>query len=228
MGFKKKSHNRRLSKLESMSNLSSISNGAKSRMVAGASLDIKNIKLDKLKEKLNHDVKDIATKVQANPYELLKFVKDSKTPVYELKNADVILAKIGENEGFITPLKGFRALYLNLILKRGFSFSTPEMFVLRGDMEINAYVMLHQFYRWYGYKLTMPGYDDDTQDKYKRIFDYENDENLNKLSYNEIINLQEAIKREVEAIDFVVELAREFEGTKRAYEKLKSQDSTNI
>ena len=40
-------------------------------------------------------------------------VSTKQTKVYKLKNADKILSLISENEGFITPQKGLKALYLN-------------------------------------------------------------------------------------------------------------------
>ena len=102
------------------------------------------------------------------------------------------------------------------------------MFVLR-DGQVNIYTMAHQFHKWYGYRMGLPGFDDEAQEKFKKIFDYEIDANVQLLSYEEILSLKEAIHRDIEAIDFVIKLAKENEGTKKAFKNIKDKDNgTNI
>ena len=102
------------------------------------------------RDKLNEKVKNIVKANLKTPEKLLDYIEKNGTRVYKLKNADVILNFIKEEEGFITELKGFKALYLNFVIslicnkKITISFNTKPMFVLR-DLEVDPYYMSHQF-----------------------------------------------------------------------------------
>ena len=98
------------------------------------------------------------------------------------------------------------------------------MFVL-GTGQINIYNMAHQFHKWYGYKTGLPGFDEAAQEKFKKIFDYEIDANVELLSYEEILSLKEAIHRDIEAIDFVIKLAKENDGAKKVFNNIKEKNN---
>ena len=99
------------------------------------------------------------------------------------------------------------------------------MFVLR-NMEINVYYMLHQFHKWYGFKKKLPGYDEKSQQLFK--------ENLNTmtdgadLTIDEIIALKDAIARDAQAAEFVIQLAKESEGAQKALKKMKNDGGAEI
>ena len=77
--------------------------------------------------------------------------------------------------------------------------------------------------------MQLPGFDDEAQQKFKKIFEYEIDANVQTLTYEEIISLKEAIARDIEAIDFVTKLAKEQDGAKKVFENIKDKkDQTNI
>ena len=63
-------------------------------------------------------------------------------------------------------------------------------------------------------------------DPVTNIIKYEED--ISKLSLGEIIALKEAIARDVEAIDFVVNLSKEYDASKKLLKKLKSGASINL
>lgn len=186
---------------------------------------------DKVLDMLDEEVKNIVKSCQTNPENLLKYVQEHGTKVYKILHADKVLSKIGEEEGFVVPLKGLKAFYLNFMVgllndkALHFSFSTKEMFVLR-DMEINVYYMLHQFHKWYAFKKDLPGFDEKAQALFK--------ENLNKmsegkdLSVEEILALKEAIARDAQAAEFVIQLAKENDGAKSALNKIKNNGSAEI
>jgi len=174
---------------------------------------------EKKKTKLEHTVKNIVKKNIKTPQKLLEYVEKAGTPVYKIKYADKILNLIGEDEGFITPHKGFKALYLNLILDKKFALKTKAMFVLR-NLPVNIYSMAHQFHKWYGYRMDLPGFDDETQLMFKQIWKYANKKETETLSLNEILSLKEAIQRDVEAIDFVINLSKENSGAKNSLQKI--------
>lgn len=186
---------------------------------------------DKILDILDEEVKNIVKACQTNPENLLSYVQQHGTDVFKIPYADIVLSKIGEEEGFIVPLNGLKALYLNFLTsilngqKMNISFKTKEMFVLR-DMKINVYYMLHQFHKWYAFKKDLPGFDEKAQTLFK--------ENLNKmtdgkeLSIEEIIALKEAIARDAQAAEFVVQLAKENDGVKNALNKIKNDGSAEI
>lgn len=186
---------------------------------------------DKILEVLDEEVKNIVKACQTNPENLLNYIQQHGTNVFKIPYADIVLSKIGEEEGFIVPLKGFKALYLNFFTgvlsgqKVHLSFKTKEMFVLR-DMEVNVYYMLHQFHKWCAFKKDLPGFDEKAQTLFK--------ENLNKmsdgkeLSIEEIIALKEAIARDAQAAEFVIQLAKENDGVKNALNKIKNDGSAEV
>ena len=174
-----------------------------------------------MRNMLNAHVTPIIKANVKTPEKLLDYIEKNGTKVYKINNADKILSAIGEFEGFITPIRGLKALYLNLILEKKVSFFTDEMFVLR-DLPIDIYVMAHQFYKWYGWKIKMPGYDNKTQENFKKIWEFEKEDNVKGLTYNELANLKEAIQRDIEAIDFVINLAKENDGAKKGFENLQN------
>ena len=178
-------------------------------------------------------IKKIVNANLKTPEKLLEYVEKGGTPVYKINNADLILKYIKEEEGFITELKGFKALYLNfiisLIAKKQISikFSTPAMFILR-DLPVDPYYMIHQFYKWYGYKIKLPGYDYKTQKNFKTTFNTLANKDISKLNLDEIIAVKEAINRDKEAIDFVLNLCKETSGSKKALQKILNGEGARI
>ena len=208
-------------------NLYSYSNGTSSSHItsfATMSLDAKNQKKSQL---LREKVKQIVKKNIKTPEKLLEYVEKSGTKVVKIPYADKILSYANEQEGFITPKSGLEALYLNLVLNKKISFKTPEMFVLR-DLPLNIYVMSHQFHKWYAYKMGLPGYDEASQEKFKRVFEFSDSKKAQELNYSEVMALKGAVRRDMEAIDFVLELSKEHEGSKKTLDKIKNGEKASL
>lgn len=173
------------------------------------------------KNKLNFFVKNIVKDYLKNPDGMLDYIEKHGTEVHRVSYADVFLKVIGEEEGFITPKKGLQALYLNLILLKKPSFKTQEMFILRNGT-VNVYYMIHQFHKWSGFKMGLPGFDDEN------LFKEALNNKSTPMSIEDILSLKEAIARDREAIDFVIELSKEYSGSKKALNKIKSDGSASI
>ena len=219
-----KKHQKKMSKLNPKI-LSGNICGEKHHAINGATLSIKNLDNN---DKINQEkVEKLIEKYINNPEKLFEYIKGAKTPIYKIKNADKILAKIHEFEGFILPQKGFKALYLNLILNKKISFKTPEMFILRNG-KLNVYAFIYQFYNWYCYKMKLSGYDIDTQENFKHVFEICETTKINELNYKEILNLKSAIKRDIEAINFVKKMAQKFTMAQKNLDKIKQGQSVNI
>lgn len=188
---------------------------------------------EKNKEEADFCIKNIIMQNLETPEKLLDYVNERGTGVYKFSLADKILGCIKEEEGFITPLKGFKAFYLNIMLgifsKKPLTFSckTPAMFVLR-NLPVNIYYMMHQFHKWYGFSVNLPGYDPQTQEDFKNAFSDLKNGDFGDMSVGEIIAMKEAIARDAEAIDFVIKLAKEQSGSKKVLDKIKNDGSANI
>ena len=184
--------------------------------------------------KLSQEAKSILKQHIKNPENLLAFVKSNGTPVIKAHNIDIVLALIGETEGFIMPLNGLKALFLTIMInilsntKISISFKTPAMFVMR-NMPVNIYYLAHQFHHWFSYIKGLPGYEEKTMENFRNIWKRDFDwEDIDKMPIDEILNLKDAIERDLQAIKFVKEISREFIGSKNFIDRLKKGESLNL
>lgn len=220
-------HKKKMDNLKKV--MSAKSSSGKMHLNSAATFTIKeNLKEEKKanKEKIEAIIKTFLNDKQG-VQKLFDYVKGAKTRVYKIKNAHKILAFVNEDEGFILPSKGFKAFYLNLILNKTIGFKTPEMFVLR-SFNVNIYALCYQFYNWYCYKMNLSGFEEDTQAQFKNVFKICNSKKIETLSYEEILNLKSAIKRDIEAIDFVMNLAKSNDMAKKNLAKIKKGERVNI
>ena len=189
----------------------------------GASLELK-CQTEKNKSKVENNVKTILKKYENNPQKLLAFIRKNGTKVYKIPFANKILAIICYEEGFVASTHGLKALYLNTVIpiftdeKIKFSLKSEPMFVLR-NLPLDRYCMIQQFHKWYAMKLNLPGFDAEAQNNFQKYVN-SNDENIKSLSVEEILGLKEAIARDVEAINFILDLAKSTSGAKNALKKI--------
>ena len=177
-----------------------------------------NTETEKNKQKLKKEVTHILKEFENDVDKILGYIELEGTKVYNLKFADKILGFIGEEKGFLTQIDGLKALFLNLILKKKLSNKFEDCFVVE-DKNVEPYSLIHQFHKWYAKKLNLPGFDKKAQKVFKKYL--KNDKDVSKLKMEEIMSLKEAIARDTDAINFVVELAKGSEGSKKALEKIK-------
>ena len=185
---------------------------------------------DSAKKELIEKVKSgVSAIIQANcePEKLLEYVKVSKTPVFRLNCAGKLLKNIKEEAGFITEKKGFDALYLSIITFSGFKLKTCPMFVLENKKQDKLDILYH-FYKWYSMKSGLSGFDYKTQKLLKKY--YNNPELLSyqKLKLELIIKLQEAISRDNEATNFVLEYDKMTSVSKKVSDKISNDGSASV
>lgn len=181
---------------------------------------------EKNKELVKQNVADIIKACNNEPTKLLGFIQSKGTKVIKKDNADKILAVIKEEEGLVTPLKGIEALYINIVTHSGISLTSKPMFIMRNG-EIDAYYMVHQFYKWYALYMGLPGFDYISQKLFKIALN--SDSSLfSNLNLDELTGLKEAIARDKEATDFALSLAKNNEGAKNVINKIKNNGSANI
>lgn len=180
----------------------------------------KNIKL------VEENVAEIMKACGNNPQKYIEYIEAEGTKVFRVVNAQKILEKINENEGLITELKGRKAFYLNFALRQGFSTVFKPAIVMSIG-EIEPYYMLREFYKWYSLKKGLPGFNFSAQENFKKYLKNINDPSLKKLNYKAMLELKEAIARDSEANEFVINTVKAAEGAKKAFKNL-NDGGTNI
>ena len=127
---------------------------------------------------------------------------------------------MGISEGFIYPLKGFKAMYLSSIIKKKLCFKTKEIFVM-GTGEINKYFFVYNFYNWYTFKHGIAGIDAESFELLNKYLYEASDKDINSLHLADIYKLKDAIKQDKSAIDFVIKLCKQQESSKKSLDKIK-------
>lgn len=178
---------------------------------------------DSEKQKMEEELLLILKTSNYNPLEVLEYIKKHGTKVFYIDNAKK-LHSIGENEGFIFPTKGYKALYLSLLLENKFKLNTNELFVLTNG-EINKYYFMYHFYNWYAFKHNIAGLDSDSQNLLKKYLFEASEEDFSKLQLEDIYKLKDAIKQDKASIEFVFKLCQQYEGAHKAFEKMKNEGS---
>ena len=176
-----------------------------------------NAETEKNKELVKKNIEELLESFDNDPYKLLAYIQSKGTKICKLKNAHKILAPIKEDEGLITELRGFEALYLNIMTKSGISLKTKPMFVMR-DGEIDPYYMIHQFYKWYSLEHGLEGFDYASQKLFKKHM--ANPDGMDNLNLDQMLGLTEAIARDKEATELAYGAAKAKEGGRKAFDKL--------
>lgn len=194
-----------------------------------------SLKTEEQKAEINTYLKNIIKKYSDKPDKLLQFARMKGIAIHKIPNAEKLLLYINEKEGFITPLKGFNALYLNFITefftskKIKFSFQTKEMIILNyGKTDI--FVLIRALHKYYGYKKRLPGFDDKSQKIYKKLYNSPKnlDDNLNNCTLKDMYACKEALARDLESINFTIKLSDEYANAKKAMQKLVETNSIKV
>lgn len=203
-----------------------VSNGATMRLVT---------KTESLKQLVRDNAKKTITQYLATPDKLLDKIEKEGVKIFRTKYAKVITSKIDEEPGFLVPQEGFYALKLNFLLfsfglqPLSLSFNTKPVFIL-DDKKVDIFAFAEFYYKYLAFKHKLSGLDFKSQKKFSRINKYApNDDSVfERMPLDELLALKEATARNIEAVSFAAELTKEFKTAKKAYEKMKNQDGTNI
>jgi hypothetical protein len=177
------------------------------------------------KLKMEEELELILKAANYEPHEVLKYIQSHGTKVFYIDSPKALLS-IGENEGFIYPQRGAKALYLSLLVEQKFQFKTDELFILSKG-EINKYYFIYHFYNWYAFKHGISGIETDSQDLLKKYLFNSSEDEINKLQLSDIYKLKDAIKQDKSAIEFVFKLCQKYDGAKQALNKIK-KDGANL
>ncbi len=208
----------------------------KHSMGAGCTLKF-SAETEKKKKEINERLKELIKKYINTPEKLIRYMELKGCRVYKIRNANKLLPKIGEEEGFLTPLKGYKALIINFVIglvyegKFVLNFNTKEMFIFNiGEVEI--YTIARALHKYYGYKNNLPGFDYKSQEIFKKVYSNIHNNNSspfsNMRSLKDMFACKEALARDLESINFTIELSVEHERAKKALNILKVNNSANI
>ncbi len=184
----------------------------------GCSLNL-SAKTEEAKARLENNVATLLKQFENMPEKVLLYIERNGTPVIRHKKASEVLDIIREEQGYLRELRGLKAFLLNLMVFKKLGFKTKPMFLL-DEGKVDEYAMIHQFYKWYAMKVDMPGFDAKTQENFRKYIDEKSYLNMSNLDVDEIIALKEAIARDVDAITFTENIAKENEGSKKALKKM--------
>lgn len=192
---------------------------------------------EKKKREINDYLKNLISKYINTPEKLLRYMELKGLKVYRIRKASNLLAKIREEEGFLTPLKGFKAFIINIIIGLAFeekfkiSFSTKEMFIFNTE-NVEIYTVARALHKYYGFKNNLPGFDYKSQELFKNLYANSKKSTTNPIgnmnSLKDIFSCKEALARDLESINFTIQLSIEHERAKKALDILQSTKSTKI
>ena len=138
--------------------------------------------------------------------DLFEYIRKNNTKVIIQKNAKQVLNLIKEEEGLFIPLKGIRALYLNVNFLNKFSLKTDMMFVYSTE-QVERTEYLKHFYKWYMIRKGL-------QTPNKRAEELKRDlmagvRNMDKLTVQELTDIKQLTHDEQLGIDFAIRFIKE-------------------
>lgn len=198
----------------------SATNSTSKTVIAGNCSLTLNTQTNKNIELVKQNMRDIVKSSNFTAEFLLDMIKKKGVKVIYLKDAYKFLVLLNEEEGLILERKGFEALMLNLLAGNGFGLSTKPMFILEKGCN-DFYFLLFHFYKMHGYFQKLPGLDYNSQMLFRNYSRNHENCDLTQLGFEDMTALKEAIARDNEASDFVIETAKQRDGAKNALSKLK-------
>jgi len=195
-------------------NKSDIKPQSKVKMNSAAQLNFVS-ETEKIKAEVEELSQKIILKYKSDTDKTLEFIKKKNVKVCRTKFAVKLLGNIGEEQGFIPPLKGFKAFYINFVFglicdkKLIFKTETEPVFIFNKN-KVDMYYLSAQVYKWIAFRKKLSGFDCKVRDKFKKLYLKMTENDLNKLSADEIFAIKEAIAREEEASDFAMKIHSEY------------------
>ena len=192
------------------------------KIISGAGTVEISAKTQELIKLVKSEVSTINKSANGDSEKLLAYIEAEGTKVYRITNATKLLGKVNEHTGFITGLDGAKAIYIKTLTGNGIGVNSDPVFIISSETDIDYYMLLREFYLWYSYKKGLGGFDFRTQEIFKRYMNNNKNIAVCNLTYEEMCRLQEAIQRDSEANDFVMEYIRQKEGGEKVLKKMQN------
>lgn len=171
----------------------------------GCSLDIKADGEKKIAE-VKARAMELVNLYNKSTLGLLNYIEERGYKVIRNPHCRKILKLIEEKPGFIPEANGVKALLLN-ILSGDFGFHSAPMFVLETEgLPITEF--LHDFYLWVAMDMNLPGFEADTRKLFIKYFVKGEDSLLKNIHIKQMLMLKEAVSRDKEAIEFVIDFEK--------------------
>lgn len=138
---------------------------------------------------------------------LLNYIEEQGYKVVTKPYAKKLLSLIEEKPGFIWEAKGIKALFINLLAGGGVSFKSRPLFILE-EKNLNLSEFLHDFYLWLAMDSRLPGFEAETRNIFIKYFIKGEDSLLKHIHINQMLMLKEAVSRDKEAIEFVIDFEK--------------------
>lgn len=138
---------------------------------------------------------------------LLGYIEQRGYRVIQNPHATKLLKLVSEKSGFVQSAKGFKALFINAISGMHLSCKSSPVFILE-QKDILITEFLHDFYMWLAMDMDLPGFEPEARELFIRYFLKEEDKLLKKIQVNQMLMLKQAISRDKEAIEFVIEFEK--------------------
>ena len=196
----------------------SYSNGTGKSIISPTETLTLTTQTKRLIEKVKEDMLNLERTAAGKSEILIKYVEEKGTKVYRIKNASKSLEKIKEHTGFISPLQGGKALYINTLLKIGVSSDSEALFIIDEEKVIDYYMLLREVYLWCSMSQGLGGFEFEAQELFKKYL-LSSEIDMSKLDYAQMCSLKEAVARDAEANEFVMEVIRLREGGKQVLDK---------
>ncbi len=198
----------------------SVTNSTSKTVISGNCSLTLNSQTNKNIELVKQNMLDIVKNSNFTPEFLLDLIRKKGVKVVYIKDAYKILALLSEEEGLIFERKGFTGLILNLVAACGFSTKSKPLFILeKGNNDF--YFLLFHLYKLHGYFQHLPGYDFRAQELFKLYSKNPEKCDISQLGIEDMTALKEAVARDNEASEFVIEISKQRDGAKQALSKMK-------
>lgn len=158
---------------------------------------------------------------------LLNYIEERGYKVIKNTHSRKILKLIEEKPGFIPEAKGIKALILNIISGTNLSLTSKPLFILEKD-PIQVTDILHDFYLWLAMDMGLPGFEAETRKIFIKYFIKGEDSTLSKIQINQMLMLKQAVSRDKEAIEFVIEFEKNNKSTKLELSKNLQLNKTTV
>lgn len=198
----------------------SATNSTSKTVISGNCSLTLNTQTNKNIELVKQNMRDIVKESKFSSDFLLNLISKKGVKVVFIKDAYKLLALLSEEQGLILERKGFCAFILNLIAGCGISFSSKPLFILEKNNK-DFYFLLFHYYKLHGYFQKLPGLDRTSQELFKFYSKMPEKCDVSQLGFEELNSLKEAVARDNEASEFVIEIAKQKDGAKNALSKLK-------
>ena len=147
---------------------------------------------------------------------LLDYISSKGYRIVRISGKKKILSKIDETPGFVCAASGLRALYINIVSGSGIGLKSEPMFILEKETPSISEI-LHDFYLWLAMDMGLPGFDDKTHKLFIRYFVKGEDALLKRIHVNQMIMLKQAVSRDKEAIEFVIDFEKINRSSKKVH-----------